>query len=859
MKTFPSPPVKFPLNLLTVLLFAGAALALRAQDAPAPAQDSANPNQDAMRMEQFEERFEKAMNKPHYARIGDFEILSCLGDDKMAGDIVQKALQIISVFEARSPLFHINHELPTTIILMKHPRFGGGPATHPLTVMNRMNGLQAGSSAQDLFASKEDVSSQRENSGEQSHIGVTVIDDYDGNSDNYYAVRALVDAYFDLCFLSRGIKWSNLSYTFASAKILSLDISERRKSGYQGAELINPALGWYSLGRSGVLIRRFDNKRERDLFQSLASDYDKSNGDIPSKFMAAPALALRDVLERPDMFRISYNDPRAKILNIPRSTMRQLEDCMTYKRQISDFALYCVFSPDEQIRSGYVTLLNATKKEPLSEELFIKCFGKNYADFSEGMSAFYRDLGKDNDTGKASAWGAPQFTISFPDGKPPPLRPEFRDATRGECARMITEEGMADDWLQHPPDKAMQLAGCEMRYAWARKSGTQADTDPEFLASLGLYKAHTGDKAGALPLLEKAAALGTTRPAAYRELARLRCENLSRAKAENSNNNNARQFSPEEIASVIAPIETALGNPRHDIETYVTLALAWADLGAKPPDATLQTLTNACLKNPDNFRLLAAAIPLLIKNGRQDSADKVFASTANCVLTSQESALLEKLRQGALLPSDLPSPDAPPLLVAIEAWSKGAVKKRDPRNPLPYVSMQLQPFKGGGASCSPQGELEAPPPLVDSPKRPERHDPIGKPLDMQFTAVDGRHVDLSQMKGKVVLIVFWATWCGPCVGEIPSIKECYDKYHSKGFEVVGISLDDDKDKLESFTRKMEMPWPQYFDGKQWGTKFAKQYGITSLPDVWLVDKKGNLRATKLFFGFAGLAKKLLDE
>ena len=850
--------MKFPIIPLTVIVFTAAAvLALRAQDAPAPAQDSANPNQDAIRMEQFEERFEKAMNKPRYARLGDFEILSCLGDDKMAGDIVQKALQIISVFEARSPLFHINHELPTTIILMKHPRFGGGPATHPLAVMNRMDGLQAGSSAQDLFASKEDVSSQRENSGEQSHIGVTVIDDYDGSSDNYYAVRALVDAYFNLCFLSRGIKWSNLSYTFASAKILSLDTSERRKSGYQGAELVNPALGWYSLGRSGVLIRRFDYKRERDLFQSLASDYDKTNGDILPRFMAAPALALRDVLERPDMFRISYDDPRAKILNIPRSTMRQLEDCMTYKRQISDFALYCVFSPDEQIRSGYVKLLNATKKEPLNEELFIKCFGKNYADFSEGMSAFYRGQGNDNYTGKANAWGAPQFTIPFPGGKPPPLRPEFRDATRGECARMITEEGLADDWLLHPPDKAMLLAGCEMRYAWARKPGSQADTDPEFLASLGLYKAHTGDKAGALPLLEKAAALGTTRPAAYRELARLRCENL-KAKNNNNDNNDARPFSAEEIASVIAPIETALGNPRHNAETCVTLASAWGDLGAKPPDATLQTLTDACLKNPGNFRLLAAVIPLLIKNGRQDSADEALAATANCVLTSQESAMLEKLRQGALLPSDLPSSDAAPALMAIEAWSKGAIKKRDPRNPLPYVSVKPRPESEIQPQPEPKGRADQ---GVGPPARAvtERIDPIGKPLDMQFTAVDGRQVDLSQMKGKVVLIVFWATWCGPCVGEIPSIKECYDKCHSKGFEVVGISLDKDKDKLESFTQKMEMPWPQYFDGKQWDAKFAKQYGITSVPEMWLVDKKGNLRATKLFFGFADLAKKLLDE
>ena len=70
------------------------------------------------------------------------------------------------------------------------------------------------------------------------------------------------------------------------------------------------------------------------------------------------------------------------------------------------------------------------------------------------------------------------------------------------------------------------------------------------------------------------------------------------------------------------------------------------------------------------------------------------------------------------------------------------------------------------------------------------------------------------MKGKVVLIDFWATWCMPCVGEIPHVKEAYDQFHSKGFEVIGISLDDDKSKLKKFVVDQKMEWPQYFDGKQ---------------------------------------------
>ncbi len=120
-------------------------------------------------------------------------------------------------------------------------------------------------------------------------------------------------------------------------------------------------------------------------------------------------------------------------------------------------------------------------------------------------------------------------------------------------------------------------------------------------------------------------------------------------------------------------------------------------------------------------------------------------------------------------------------------------------------------------------------------------DLVGKPLDIQFTAFDGREVDVSKMKGKVVLIDFWATWCGPCVGELPNVKAAYEKLHDQGFDIVSISFDSDKDALTKFLAKEKMPWPQYFDGKEWKNKFGVEFGINSIPTMWLVDKKGNLR------------------
>jgi thiol-disulfide isomerase/thioredoxin len=119
-------------------------------------------------------------------------------------------------------------------------------------------------------------------------------------------------------------------------------------------------------------------------------------------------------------------------------------------------------------------------------------------------------------------------------------------------------------------------------------------------------------------------------------------------------------------------------------------------------------------------------------------------------------------------------------------------------------------------------------------------DLLGKPLGIQFKGFHGENVDLAAMRGKVVLVDFWATWCGPCVAELPKVKAAYEKLHDRGFEIVGISFDSDRDKLESFVKSKDMPWPQYFDGAGWKNAFGTQYGVRSIPAMWLVDKNGNL-------------------
>jgi thiol-disulfide isomerase/thioredoxin len=136
---------------------------------------------------------------------------------------------------------------------------------------------------------------------------------------------------------------------------------------------------------------------------------------------------------------------------------------------------------------------------------------------------------------------------------------------------------------------------------------------------------------------------------------------------------------------------------------------------------------------------------------------------------------------------------------------------------------------------------------------------IGKPVDIRFTALDGREVDLAKLKGKVVLVEFWSTTCGPCIAEMPRVKAVYEKFHKRGFEVVAISLDDKENTLRRFIKEQELPWPQHFDGKGWGNEFGVRYGIFGIPTMWLVDKQGNLRDTQARFGLEQRVASMLGE
>jgi thiol-disulfide isomerase/thioredoxin len=140
---------------------------------------------------------------------------------------------------------------------------------------------------------------------------------------------------------------------------------------------------------------------------------------------------------------------------------------------------------------------------------------------------------------------------------------------------------------------------------------------------------------------------------------------------------------------------------------------------------------------------------------------------------------------------------------------------------------------------------------------------IGQPCELSFTdAISGKPISMADLKGKIVVLDFWATWCGPCVAEMPKMKELYAEYKDKGVEFIGISLDNPGDglaKLKDFVTQNDIPWPQYYQGQGGQSAFSSGWGVNSIPCVFVVDAAGNLYSTEARGKVAKIISTLLAK
>lgn len=118
--------------------------------------------------------------------------------------------------------------------------------------------------------------------------------------------------------------------------------------------------------------------------------------------------------------------------------------------------------------------------------------------------------------------------------------------------------------------------------------------------------------------------------------------------------------------------------------------------------------------------------------------------------------------------------------------------------------------------------------------------------ELEFPNPDGKMLKLSDLRGKVVLVDFWASWCGPCRRENPNVRKVYSKYHDKGFEIFSVSLDRDASAWKGAIKADQLVWPNHVsDLKQWQSQAAAIYGVRSIPATFLLDREGRIVAKDL--------------
>jgi thiol-disulfide isomerase/thioredoxin len=170
------------------------------------------------------------------------------------------------------------------------------------------------------------------------------------------------------------------------------------------------------------------------------------------------------------------------------------------------------------------------------------------------------------------------------------------------------------------------------------------------------------------------------------------------------------------------------------------------------------------------------------------------------------------------------SDEAPEALLQLASANEYNAEEKDARAQYAKV---VESYSGTNAAKKAEGSLR-------------RLDLEGKSFALKGTGLQGDAIDSTQFRGKTVLVVFWASWATPVKAELPGLMKSYEKYHPRGLEVIGVNLDNERADVDAFLKANPTDWPQIFEGGGMETRLGIEYGITSVPTMFLIDTQGKV-------------------